>query len=110
MRRNNYLKAMLAVVFALGALAPSAATAKPVPADPPCSRCDFSAAALSASSPPTDVRAESHSGFDWGDAGIGAAAGVALTLGVGGTLALSRRHRRGTTGRTAAVGGDPRAA
>jgi hypothetical protein len=35
------------------------------------------------------------SGFDWGDAGIGAAGGVALALlGLGGTLALSQRRPR----------------
>jgi hypothetical protein len=38
-----------------------------------------------------------QSGFDWGDAGIGAAGGVALAaLGLGGALAVSqRRPRRG---------------
>ncbi len=35
------------------------------------------------------------SGFDWGDAGIGAAGGVALAiLGVGTALAVSDRHPR----------------
>ena len=34
-------------------------------------------------------------GFDWGDAGIGAAAGFALAmLGLGGALAITRRQRR----------------
>ena len=39
------------------------------------------------------------SGFDWGDAGIGAAGGLALAMiGVGGALAASQRgRRRGTT-------------
>jgi len=39
------------------------------------------------------------SGFDWGDAGIGAAGGLALAMiGLGGALAVSqRRSRRGTT-------------
>jgi hypothetical protein len=39
------------------------------------------------------------SGFDWGDAGIGAAGGLALAMiGIGGTLAISQRgRRRGTT-------------
>ena len=37
-----------------------------------------------------------QSGFDWGDAGIGAAGGLALgMLGVGGGLAISRRPQRG---------------
>ena len=40
------------------------------------------------------VRVETpRSGFDWGDAGIGAAGGVALAmLGLGGALAISQRH------------------
>jgi hypothetical protein len=39
------------------------------------------------------------SGFDWADAGIGAAGGLALAMiGLGGALAVSqRRSRRGTT-------------
>ena len=43
-----------------------------------------------------------QSGFDWGDAGIGAAGAVALAmLGVGGALVISQRPRRtrhGTAG------------
>jgi opacity protein-like surface antigen len=41
------------------------------------------------------VRVASNPGFDWGDAGIGAAAGFALTMiGLGGLLVLNnRRHR-----------------
>jgi hypothetical protein len=38
-----------------------------------------------------------HSGFDWGDAGIGAAGGLALAmLGVGGGLVISRQRPRRT--------------
>lgn len=49
------------------------------------------------SASPPIVRAQPPvSGFDWGDAGIGAAGGLALAmLGVGGGLALSRRPQRG---------------
>jgi hypothetical protein len=37
-------------------------------------------------------------GFDWGDAGIGAAGGLALAMiGVGGALAVSQRRNRQTT-------------
>jgi hypothetical protein len=37
----------------------------------------------------------SNPGFDWGDAGIGAAAGFALTMiGIGGLLVLSNRRQR----------------
>jgi hypothetical protein len=50
------------------------------------------------SAPPSEVPAApvaSDPGFDWGDAGIGAGAGFALTMiGLGGLLVLSnRRHR-----------------
>jgi hypothetical protein len=49
--------------------------------------------------PPTVVRSTSGaSGFDWGDAGIGAAGGLALSMiGVGGALAVSQRRSRRTT-------------
>jgi hypothetical protein len=40
--------------------------------------------------------------FEWGDAGIGAAGGVALALfGVGGALVVSQRRPRRTRDRTA---------
>lgn len=42
------------------------------------------------------------SGFDWGDAVIGAAGGIALTMiALGGTLAVSRRRTRRTRHATA---------
>lgn len=45
-------------------------------------------------STPTTVSSGPSSGFDWGDAGIGAAGALAL-LGLGaGTVALVRRDRR----------------
>ncbi len=50
-------------------------------------------------SQPTIVRVSSPgAGFDWGDAGIGAAGGFALSLiGLGGALAISQsRSRRAT--------------
>ena len=49
-----------------------------------------------ASSPPTIVRVTTHSnGFDWGDAGIGAAGGLALSvIGLGGALAASGYRNR----------------
>ena len=52
------------------------------------------------SAPQAVVRIQTPpSGFDWGDAGIGAAGGLALAMiGLGGALAVSqRRSRRGTT-------------
>jgi hypothetical protein len=48
------------------------------------------------SAPPTILRINSPGGgFDWGDAGIGAAGGVALAMvGVGGALVVSQRRPR----------------
>jgi hypothetical protein len=47
-----------------------------------------------ASSPPT---ATASDGFDWGDAGIGAAGGLAISIvGIGGALTLSQRRTRRT--------------
>ena len=46
--------------------------------------------------------AAGSSGFDWGDAAIGAAGGIALTMvALGGTLAVSRRRTRRTRHATA---------
>jgi hypothetical protein len=42
------------------------------------------------------------SAFDWGDAGIGAAGGIALSMvGFGGALAVSQNRARRTRGTTA---------
>lgn len=48
--------------------------------------------------------ASSSSTFDWGDAGIGAAGGLVIAIGVGGGLVLSHRRYR-TTGTSAVVTG-----
>jgi hypothetical protein len=41
------------------------------------------------------VRVSDHSGFDWGDAGIGAAGGLGLAmLGLGGAIVVSQRRSR----------------
>ena len=54
--------------------------------------------AQTASAPQAVVRIQTPpSGFDWGDAGIGAAGGVAIAmLGLGGALAVSQRRPRRT--------------
>lgn len=52
--------------------------------------------------PPSAPAATPGEGFDWGDAGIGAAGGLVISvIGIGGALALSQRRTRGT--RPAAV-------
>ncbi|MGH2867714.1 MAG: hypothetical protein ACRDNK_09120 [Solirubrobacteraceae bacterium] len=55
---------------------------------------------------PTVVRVVAgNSGFDWGDAGIGAAGGLALAMvGLGGGLAVSQRRARRTHRPTALIG------
>ena len=61
------------------------------------------ASATAARVPVSIVHGSSRNGFDWGDAGIGAAAGAGITLlGLGGALAVSQRHahpNRRTAGR-----------
>ena len=52
----------------------------------------------SAASTPTIVRISSLAGgFDWGDAGIGAAGLVLSVIGIGGAFAVSQRRSRRTT-------------
>jgi hypothetical protein len=47
--------------------------------------------------PPSTPAATPTEGFDWGDAGIGAAGGLVISVvGIGGALALSQRRTRGT--------------
>jgi hypothetical protein len=94
--RDTYhpIKTTLAVALALGAVAPGAASARlnlnPTPA-------------LPAPAPPAVqvIRVAAPAGFDWGDAGIGAAGGLGLSmLAVGGGLAIAQ-HRRSTPRRSA---------
>ena len=58
------------------------------------------------SSAPVIVRVSTpKGGFDWGDAGIGAASGLGLSLlGVAGAVALSQRRARRTTGSATVTG------
>jgi hypothetical protein len=89
---NHHLKNATALALALGALAPATATAKPVGPD-------RSGASFTIPQTPVVRVITPASGFDWGDAGIGAAGGLALAmLGVGGGLVISH-HRPGRTPR-----------
>jgi hypothetical protein len=89
---DQRIRTAAALALALGALAPAAAAARP--------QLDTGAATHTRSQPIPIVRVITpNSGFDWGDAGIGAAGGLALAmLGVGGTLALSQRRPRHPNG------------
>jgi hypothetical protein len=85
---NQHLRTTAAIALALSAIAAPAASAKIPPPDPGYEP---------GTTGPTIVRvnAPSGSGFDWGDAGIGAAGGLALAmLGVGGGLAIAQRRER----------------
>jgi hypothetical protein len=88
MLANHRIKKAAALALAVTAIAPAAATAKPVGPDP-------SGATFTMPQSPVVRITTPASGFDWGDAGIGAAGGVALAiLGVGTALAVSDRHPR----------------
>ena len=79
---NQRLKTSAAIAIALSAIAAPAASAV-IPAPDP----------IPPKPGPKIVYV--NSGFDWGDAGIGAAGGLALAmLGVGGGLAISQRRER----------------
>jgi hypothetical protein len=78
-----------ATSLAIAALAAPAAGARPAidpPAAPP-------AAAPAAQRGPVVMASTSDGGFDWGSAGIGAAAGAGLVLVGAGSFALSYRGR-----------------
>jgi hypothetical protein len=121
MRSDHHLKTALAVTFVLGAIAAPAASAdgaqagwvvRPNP-DEQAAQLPRAAAARPAqtrpvvrpnpdeqtpvSAPATIVRVSTPtSGFDWGDAGIGAAAGFALSmLALGLVLVASQRGALG---------------
>jgi hypothetical protein len=51
---------------------------------------------------PTPAPVGANGGFDWGDAGIGAASLLGMiALGLGGAMAIGHRRRRGTQAATA---------
>jgi hypothetical protein len=93
---NHPIKTTLALAMALGAVAPAAASA----------RVDFNPGTAGATPSPAPaaqvVRVSAPGGFDWGDAGIGAAGGFGLSmLALGGGLGVvaQRRGRRYATPR-----------
>jgi hypothetical protein len=90
-RRNHPIKTTLALALTLGAIGPAAAQARPQPtAGPP------------AGGIPQIVTSPAPRAFDWHDAGVGAAAGLGLSMAaVGGGLIVvgKRRPRRYATAR-----------
>jgi hypothetical protein len=90
---NHHLKKAMALALALGAILPANAAAKPVGPDP-------SGTSYTIPQTPVVRITTPASGFDWGDAGIGAAGGLALAiLGVGGGLLITHQ-RPGRTNHT----------
>jgi hypothetical protein len=84
----------LTLTLALGAIAPAAAASARFEPDPP-------AASTTPSPQPAVqiVRVAAPGGFDWGDAGIGAAGGFGLSmLAIGGGLVVTQRRGRRSSG------------
>lgn len=93
--QSRKIKSTLALALALGAMAPAAASAKPLPADP---------AGWPANEPSVQlVQVSPRAGFDWGDAGIGAAGALGLSMLAVGGVAIARHHERHTEGPTGAA-------
>jgi hypothetical protein len=86
-------RTLITALAVTAAAAPSTASARFLEADP----VSGPAPAAAAVSHPAPSSQPSSSAFEWGDAGIGAAAAVAL-LGAG-TAALGGRRRRGQPAR-----------
>jgi hypothetical protein len=85
--RNHPTKTTLAIALAIAGVAPSVASARPLEGGPP-------PATPSPRSTAHVVTVPAPSGFDWGDAGIGAAAGIGLSaLTIGGSLVLVGKRR-----------------
>jgi hypothetical protein len=95
---NHPLKTTLALTLALGAIAPAAASARVDLNSPPAGFAINSPPAGATQSPQPAVqvvRVPAPGGFDWGDAGIGAAGGLGLSmLAVGGGLVIAQRRER----------------
>jgi hypothetical protein len=88
MPTNHPIRSTAAITLAIAGICAPAATARVAPPDPP-------QAPQTSHNPSPAVRDTSpNRGFDWGDAGIGAAGGLALSmLGIGGTLVISSQRR-----------------
>jgi len=95
---QHSIKSSLALALAISLIAPAAASARFDLNPAPTSTSPSSSVSAQ---PPVVVRVTAHDGFDWTDAGIGAAGIVGLsTLAVGGGLITVRRrgNRRSTAG------------
>jgi hypothetical protein len=103
MSNTQRIAATGALILSLAAAAGPAA-ARPADGGPDNANATIAAAAANEPATQPIVRIQTpQSGFDWGDAGIGAAGGLALAaLGYGGVVLISHQRPR-RTGRTTAV-------
>lgn len=93
---NHRLKTTLGLALALGTIAPSAASARLELNPPPATPTRSTQPAVQV------VRVSAPGGFDWGDAGIGAAGGLGLSmLAMGGGLVVTQRRGRRLNGSAA---------
>jgi hypothetical protein len=97
--KKHRLRRGLALATIVAALAAPAASAAPVdPQIPGSSDYERPSPYVPTSSPAAEPVATSGDGFDWGDAGIGAIAMLALAAIAGGaTVAVGHRTGRGHT-------------
>jgi hypothetical protein len=103
MLHNRPLKTTAALTVALALATAAPASARPIDPYSPASASSAPVGSAPASAAPTIVHVTAPGGgFDWGDAGIGAAGGLALSiLGLGSALAVSDRRTRRQTMRQA---------
>jgi hypothetical protein len=90
---HHAIKAALGLMLAVAAIAPATASARfdqnPVFVPPPASQPTAVQPAVQV------IRVSAGGSFNWGDAGIGAAGGLGLSiLGVAGSLGVTRRRDR----------------
>ena len=79
------LRTLLALALACSAIAPPAASARPPSPDPPQPKSQR---------PVELVRVSGDRGFEWADAGIGAAGALGLSLLAGGGVLIAQRRGR----------------
>jgi hypothetical protein len=85
----------LALGVAIAVAAAPSASARPIDQFPRSQPADSSSRVAASTAPVRIVHVSPKPGFDWGDAGIGAGAALAVALiGVGGAVAVTNRRRR----------------
>ena len=97
MNTKQRLRRGLALATVIGAVAAPAASAYPVDKPLPGTHGDGDKAGAFVAQAGPETSTASGDGFDWGDAGIGAAATLALAAIAGGTAVVTRHRPRRET-------------